>query len=194
MVRSICKTPSMVISRVVTGNPQIRQNSSRGIQSYTARTSIHTDAEKGAFGGSSSELKDAILLHAAIEEPVDAKAKELVEHLLISGVDPNVKKECGCTALHHVVNSTGRPRFTQHHVDIVKILLERGADVKDINRHGNTPLRTALQTREIEKPSDNSSLRYILSILEENEATPRSRPITDDNSGLLGYGVESGDL
>ena len=177
----------MVISRVVTGNPQIRQNSSRDIQSYTARTSIHTDAEKGAFGGSSSESKDAILLHAAIEEPVDAKAKELVEHLLISGVDPNVKKECGCTA-------TGRPLFTQHHVDIVKMLLERGADFKDINRHGNTPLRTALQTRKIEKPSNNSFLRYILSILEENEATPRSRPITDDNSGLLGYGVESGDL
>ena len=178
---------SMFLSHVSTGNVQKWPKSSRAIHSYAAQPSVHTDAEKGSLGGSNSESKNALLLHAAIGEPVNAEAKEMVESLLNRGVDPNVKTECGCTALHHVVNSTGRPPFTQGHVDIVDILVERGADVKNVNRHGNTPLGTALKTlptkdrynnpfrRHSQECYENASWQHILSILKGYEATPRSR-------------------
>ena len=66
-----------------------------------------------------------------------------MKFLLSHGVPPDVPDLCDYTALHHSLIAAPKPQ-------LVRILLERGADVNAQNRYGITPLLVALDINNLE--------------------------------------------
>ena len=84
------------------------------------------DAGKGNVMPKGKLTKEEKALFAAIRKGNIVE----VERLLNEGVDLDVRYRDGWTPLHEACN--------QGHPDIVRLLLERGADVGARNRHGDT--------------------------------------------------------
>lgn len=85
---------------------------------------------------------------------------EMFELLLRSGVDINAQDKWGCTALHHVAYF--------NYDNIVKLLLEYGADYLLKNSDGDTALNLAEKNNSVEaikiliKFSSHSAEKYFL--------------------------------
>ncbi len=94
-------------------------------------------------------------------EAVKAGDPNRVNRLLESGIDINAGDEVNTTALHHAIR--------QRHLDLVRMLLDRGADPAVPNSNGHTPLTTALiHSRPFKIPygvphPDPSALEILLS-------------------------------
>jgi ankyrin repeat protein len=83
---------------------------------------------------------------------------DIVQSLLGAGANPNVQDNEGWTPLHyaanHGMNNHGvdinrgrRPAQPQHYTEVVRVLLQHGADPTVHNAQGQTPLNYAMQQR-----------------------------------------------
>jgi ankyrin repeat protein len=85
------------------------------------------------------------LLHSATAAPASL---ELVAALIDAGAEINVKDNEGNTPLHFAVKRINREKFpTRDYEGIIRLLLEKKADVHIVNAGGATPLHTAAAFR-----------------------------------------------
>lgn len=112
---------------------------------------LHHDADPYKI----SEDGDSALTAAS------ARNAELVKMFLDFGLDPNHQESSGMTPSHLAFM-----RYSFYHretVDVLKVLLDHGADLKIKDECGDTPLFTALETYCLE------AFEYFLKKLKEND-------------------------
>jgi len=81
------------------------------------------------------------LLHSATAAPASL---EIVTALIDAGAELNVKDNEGNTPLHFAVKRINREKVpTRDYEGIIRLLLEKKADVRSVNNCGQTPLHTA---------------------------------------------------
>ena len=127
--------------------------------------------EKGAKVNLHNKKKVSALILAVSEGNVEV-TKELLER---GGADVNLKGKGGSTALLRVLSAEDDHVTLQTKADIVRLLLEYGANVRmQDNKKNNTPLRRAILTRStqivkllVDKDKDlasrlNESENYLL--------------------------------
>lgn len=97
--------------------------------------------------------------HSSTEIPLINAVKSIctasIRHLISHDANIDVKDESGDTALHHAVRT--------EKVDIVKLLLEAGADVNAVNTLQQSPLHLAIHHS---KKQINTSLRIEKALLD----------------------------
>jgi ankyrin repeat protein len=64
------------------------------------------------------------------------------KQLIDAGADVTVKNLDGATALHYLARITN-PENAKQYVELLKLLLRKGAAVNEVNRHNETPLHQA---------------------------------------------------
>ena len=85
---------------------------------------------------------------APLHRAVRTRSLAAVHALLDGGANPRQPNQSGATPLHLAVQTTGRggsgsPQARIQQAAIVRLLLERGARVTDLDRHGKTVLEAA---------------------------------------------------
>lgn len=115
-----------------------------------------------------------------VQEAICRRKPELVQPLLRLGVSPHIHDQQGDTALHYAV--------TFGFVEAVMELLAAGASPNEVNKHGNTPLWTALHG---EKSGPYPILELLLKagadpeIVNRHGKSPRSLAQSADRSQAL---------
>merc|ERR1712083_1029936 len=74
---------------------------------------------------------------------------DVVEELILNGVDVNLQNDKGYTALHRAVAACSI-RTKQKSIQIVEQLLKEGATTTSFNSNGYTPLHTAVKIDSLE--------------------------------------------
>ena len=76
-----------------------------------------------------------------LHDSVIFKREKVIKHLIDNNADVNIKDKSNWTALHYAVFKN---------IDIVKTLVEAGADLYITNHKGNSPFLTAVSNNKIE--------------------------------------------
>ncbi len=66
----------------------------------------------------------------------------MCKQLIDAGADVTAKNLDGATALHYLARMTN-PENAKQYVELLKLLLRKGAAVNEVNRHNETPLHQA---------------------------------------------------
>ncbi|MBI4062948.1 MAG: ankyrin repeat domain-containing protein [Elusimicrobia bacterium] len=129
-------------------------------------------------------------------------SKELVQ-IFLDNSRPNVnaKNKNGLSVLHVAVHDTSEEAITADQADVVKLLLEHGADVnaQDKDNEGETPLMTAITRRigAVSKRDPDRRADYVdklIPVIKVLLADPKIEINRRDREGrtVLGYAEMAG--
>jgi len=101
----------------------------------------------GSLGGTESEFEfgyaSLVVLGSQRVSGANCKHQETLKYLLSHGVPPDVPDICGHTALHHTMIGSVK-------ADMMRTLIEHGANVDQQERYGGVPLLIAFRTNRID--------------------------------------------
>ena len=81
------------------------------------------------------QFAQVVLLSTVLDAGAMEAQFEILEHMIVDGLDVNTRSEEGQTLLHWAAQAG--------HLDAVELLIRNGADPNIADRSGKTPLRVA---------------------------------------------------
>lgn len=118
-----------------------------------------------------SEHDDA--LFAAVDREAELTPEQRIEGIkqaIAAGADINARRDYGLTALHDAVSPPYRASLPLPDLDVVRFLIELGADVNAVSSAGNRPLNSAVASNFADPENKIARSLEVMEVLQDTGA------------------------